>query len=428
MNPRSKIAIAVLALCSLGGLLSPAAAAVRPEEAFRLKPGGRGKICLNCHGDFADKLKRPFIHTPVKAGECSGCHNPHTSDHGKLLSADPARICSVCHGTMIPEKAVSVHEVVATGKCASCHDPHAAGFRSNLLKGGKDLCFGCHKEMGAELGKLKVPHAPVAENCMNCHNPHASAGGPALLSGALPGLCKKCHETTGKAFQAVHMNYPVAQASCTTCHNPHGSNQNAILYDQVHSPVAKRMCNQCHGEAGSTDPLKLKRPGFELCRGCHNEMVNNAFGKAKLHWPIAGPNGCLECHAAHAAKRDNLIRGPMLEVCGRCHADTIRRQERSETKHQPILEGDCSTCHDPHASDRSFLLNKPSIFEVCETCHEWQTHSTHPIGKDFRDPRNPNLTLDCLSCHRSHGTEYPHLIPFSSITGLCVQCHEQFRR
>ena len=64
-----------------------------PRTSSDLKPGAKGKICLNCHVTFQEKLKLPFVHTPVKAGDCSGCHNPHTSSHGKLLAADVSKIC-----------------------------------------------------------------------------------------------------------------------------------------------------------------------------------------------------------------------------------------------------------------------------------------------------------------------------------------------
>ncbi|RJR16657.1 MAG: cytochrome C, partial [Nitrospiraceae bacterium] len=55
------------------------------ENKFRLKTGAKGDICLKCHEPFREKLKARFVHTPVKIGECSGCHNPHTSPEGKLL-------------------------------------------------------------------------------------------------------------------------------------------------------------------------------------------------------------------------------------------------------------------------------------------------------------------------------------------------------
>jgi len=419
-----KIAIPLLVACSLAVLATVAFAA----NDFKLKPGAKGKICLNCHVDFADKLKKPVIHTPVREGECSGCHNPHTSDHGKMLSAEPEDICSACHPGLVPENAVSVHKVVADSKCVDCHDPHGSDFKNNLVRGGEKLCFGCHEEIAKAVKDLKFPHEPVSDDCLSCHNPHASEQGRFLLNSNPPELCKECHDTSGKQFSAIHMNYPVADANCTSCHNPHGSNQKSLLYDKVHAPVAKRMCNQCHGEAGSADPLKLKRPGYLLCQGCHNTMVNEAFGKNRLHWPLASQRGCLECHSPHASNEDYLLPDPQLKVCGRCHEDTLRRQEQSDTKHEPVQEGVCTACHNPHASDNNFLTSQASVIELCGNCHDWQSHSTHPIGEDFADLRNPNLQVNCLSCHRSHGTGYKRMIPFATVSGLCVQCHEQYKR
>ncbi len=65
------------------------------------------------------------------------------------------------------------------------------------------------------------------------------------------------------------MNFPVANANCVMCHNPHGSDRKGILYNNVHKPVAEKMCTQCHEGPGAPEPLKLKKPGYELCRGCH---------------------------------------------------------------------------------------------------------------------------------------------------------------
>src|SRR5512147_2316999 len=92
-------------------------------QKFKLKPGASGKLCLNCHGNFQEKLKKSFVHTPLKKGDCTGCHNPHTSSHGKLLASDTQKICSSCHETMIPSGARSTHKVVVEGNCMKCHDP-----------------------------------------------------------------------------------------------------------------------------------------------------------------------------------------------------------------------------------------------------------------------------------------------------------------
>lgn len=418
------ILLALLPVLLLAGLPAKGGSA----EKLKLKMGARGELCLTCHVDFKDKLKKRFLHTPVAEKDCTGCHDPHTSNHGKLLAADPSRVCSTCHDAMVPEGAKSAHRVVVEGQCASCHDPHASDNKSNLLKAGNELCFGCHEQVQTAVAGLQRPHNPVAENCLNCHNPHASAGGGSLLSSDPPRLCGECHETGGKMFAAFHANYPVSDADCTSCHNPHGSNRKAILYDEVHAPVAKRMCAQCHQAADAPDALKTRREGYELCRVCHSEMVNATLGKNRVHGPVLGGDGCLNCHRPHASSGKALLAGPMKQVCGDCHADTLGRHERFETKHQPIQEGDCTACHDPHGSDAGFLATKASTLELCGSCHDWQRHSSHPIGEKVSDPRNPNATMQCLSCHRSHGTEYKHMIPFATITNLCVQCHEQYKR
>ena len=77
-------------------------------------------------------------------------------------------------------------------------------------------------------------------------------------------------------------------------------------------------------------PLKTKKSGYELCRGCHSTMVNKMFAKNRVHWPTLGKEGCLSCHNPHASKQNRLLKGEMLiTMCGRCHQDTIRRQEKS---------------------------------------------------------------------------------------------------
>lgn len=401
---------------------------VQAEDKFKLKPGARGKLCLSCHTAFSAKMSAKHVHTPLVKGDCSGCHNPHAANHGKLLDADADSVCYSCHDRMIPTGAASSHQAVAKGECISCHDPHSSANPANLVRGGSELCFECHKQLGEKIKANKFGHAPVKQNCLRCHNPHASEKNASLLKTAEPALCLDCHKATTAGFKQRHMNYPVEQGRCTSCHDPHGSNSGAILADHVHAPIKNQMCNQCHNEPGSAQPFALKKDGYELCKGCHNDMINEAFAKNRLHWPMVDQTGCVNCHAPHASTEAGLLRKPMLEVCGSCHADTLARQDRAQTKHQPISDGECSTCHSPHASDNLFLQKEATTIATCAQCHDWQTHSTHPIGAEVIDPRNPNVTLDCLSCHRTHGTEYKHFIYYQDIQSLCVQCHTKYRR
>ena len=392
----------------------------------RLKPGASGQVCLECHGDFQEKLKKASVHTPVRSRDCVGCHNPHASAHGKLLSEQPRAICTTCHD-VVPKKARSTHRPVAENRCSECHDPHASANKFNLVKPVAELCGTCHKSIVEGAAKARFKHKPVVQGCPSCHEPHGSAKGLDLLRNDVPGLCLGCHKTEGPIFLKQHVGYAVGKSRCTSCHDPHGSNARGMLYDRVHSPVAKGMCTTCHEPPGSPNKFKPRQAGANLCRSCHAQKMNEFQARARVHQPVA-EGSCLACHTPHASAKPGLMKANMVQVCGDCHADTIRRQDVSPTKHAPVKDGDCAVCHDPHSSDAALMFRVPSRIELCAKCHEWQKHSTHPIGEAKKDPRNKNLTLDCLSCHRAHGTEYPHMMPYAKTADLCTKCHDNLKR
>lgn len=412
-TPRSRAWLAAVALA-----IAPALAGAA-ESARRLRPGADGELCLECHDpDIGQILKRPFIHTPVRARQCTGCHNPHVSSERKLLGADPRRVCSTCHD-VIPPKPVSTHPPVGEGRCTDCHDPHASSYKYNLVREPGALCAGCHPAI-AETARSEFRHAPVERGCTVCHLPHASGAAPKLLRSAVPALCLGCHRA--ERLPAAHGGYPVASARCTTCHDPHGSSVRRLLYASVHPPVAKRNCAQCHEPPTARTPFRTKRSGGDLCRTCHTDRIAKMMARSRVHAPVAA-GACLDCHAPHAGPQRGLIKGDMVVVCGRCHGDTIQRQALSPTKHKPIATGQCMRCHEPHGGDAPLMLAKPDVVSLCQGCHDWQKHFSHPLGDRYRDPRNRNLPLACLSCHRAHGTEYAHLTPYPG-KDLCTRCHD----
>ena len=412
-------------------LLSVLAAAATPAAAdggpMKLREGAGGKLCLQCHADFARKLENKVVHTPVRTRECIACHDPHASTHGKLLASDPKAVCVSCHQGAIPAQAKSVHQPVRDGACVGCHDPHASQNPSLLVQAGSQVCASCHKRVVDGAAAAKFPHQPVVEGCATCHEPHASASAGQLLRSAEPKLCLGCHKADASLSKA-HLGYPVAQASCTSCHDPHGSNKKGMLFDNVHQPVATKMCSQCHLDPRPGKPVALRQQGAALCKECHSARMDRMMDKALVHWAIADETACLHCHAPHASREPKLVAARMDALCSTCHADTIARQQRSPTKHAPVRDGKCTACHDPHASENVLLMKVASVNESCGTCHDWQRHATHPIGDQVKDPRNRNLTLDCLSCHRAHGTEYKNMAPYPTITDLCTKCHAGFKR
>jgi predicted CXXCH cytochrome family protein len=426
-NARTSRRIAVLAVAALASGAGRLALA-QDAAKYRLKPGASGTGCLGCHADFKDVLALPSVHTPVKSGQCSGCHDPHAARHGSLLEASTDAICGTCHGSMVPEGAVSSHEAVVQGKCVSCHDPHASPNKAVLLRAGNELCLDCHKDLKTELASAAHRHAPVDRNCLGCHDPHASKTAPALLTKTAPALCLSCHKPDQPGFAKAHSNYPVAKSDCSSCHNPHGSSQAGILWASVHAPVQNRMCAQCHTSPADTGASGLRAKGSDLCRGCHNEMFIDLAAKNRVHAPVLDGVACAHCHEPHAGKADGLLSAPQKELCGSCHQDSVARQERAVSKHPPVAEGACSTCHLPHAADDTFLFPAGGSQIVCGACHDWATHTAHPLGEKAVDQRNPNLRVDCESCHRSHGTSFKHSAHGDVKGELCTQCHTQFTR
>jgi DmsE family decaheme c-type cytochrome len=398
------------------------------QNPYRLKETDEKKLCLACHTDFEQILKKRSVHTPVRTGECSGCHDPHVSSHGKLLSSDTREVCAGCHESVIPPKAKSAHKVVADGDCEKCHDPHASDNPANLRARGNDLCFGCHKEIQEAVGKARFKHGPVDQGCLTCHGAHGSEKSEHLLKAAEPSLCVGCHRPDSPAFQTRHMRYPVAKAFCTSCHDPHGSNQPALLWNNVHAPVSNRTCNLCHEGPDSPIPFATKRSGFELCKGCHSEMVSATMAKARLHWPIADKRGCVNCHNPHASKYAKLVKAEGARLCRGCHADTVQRIATTQVKHAPVEAGTCSACHSPHSANGVYLVDQPSMNALCANCHDYETHSAHPIGEKAVDPRNKNLRVDCLSCHKGHGTEFKRMLLAATNVELCTRCHKKFAR
>jgi predicted CXXCH cytochrome family protein len=414
----------------------PAAARTAPAKSARseknaqmkLKPGAEGPLCLQCHVAFKEQLEKPFVHTPVKTRDCIGCHSPHASRHGKLLAADKSSVCLTCHSTLVVKEPKSTHKPVADGSCVSCHDPHASSNKAQLVKAGAALCASCHQALTDGVAKATVKHPPLEkQGCTACHLPHGSGAATKLLKAEVPALCVNCHKPDAKLIKA-HMGYPVGGARCTSCHDPHGSSQPGMLYDTVHKPVAAKNCGQCHGLASDPKPFLTRREGIDLCRSCHAEKVAQMLDKSAVHQPVIDQRACLNCHSPHASKTASLLAGPMKTVCATCHADTIARQQHSPGKHPPVMDGNCTACHDPHGTNGTLLLSEKLQPETCAPCHEHMAHSSHPIGAKFKDPRNKNLTVNCLSCHRAHGTEYKKLIPFAKSTDLCTTCHERFKR
>lgn len=349
-----------------------------------LHAGAQTESCVSasCHVAMG---KDTFVHSPVKDGACSTCHQAVQEPEGKqtkhpgnltiTLSQQGADLCYMCHEAKNKKK--TVHAPIQGGDCISCHNPHQSGHKAMLRDKMPELCFRCHPD---SMLKQKVMHPPVAGgDCAMCHDNHQSDF-PRRLVSEEPALCLQCHpavETTIKSNKSVH---PPVQQSCTPCHNPHGTANKAMLKAAIPD-----LCNNCH------EPKNKKKV---------------------VHAPVMGGD-CLTCHHQHAAANKGMLKQAMPQVCFSCHAEGMLQQKNM---HPPVAAGDCSGCHDNHQSNfAGRILHEGNT--LCFTCHPDKEDGL----KNKKTVHKP-VAQSCVQCHSPHGTSNKAML-ISAVPALCSNCH-----
>ncbi len=368
-----------------------------------------------CHPNF-DQAK--FLHGPVGAKSCTGCHNPHGSQNPVFLSRTDQDLCFACHTGEESRFAGKVlHQPMQQGECLTCHDPHQSEVKFQLKGDSQEaLCRSCH---GGERSNHKYLHGPVGTgNCVACHNPHASDHAN-LLYQEKDKICFMCHQDRMEEFSRKHIHQPVLEG-CGVCHDPHGSETR----HQLRSDLTKRAQGQ-----------------IAPCLSCHEEInpeLSDQILKAKVaHHPVQEGN-CTACHTPHASNYEHQLKAPLTEICYTCHMEIGQAVTESEFKHGPVLTSDCSACHKVHGYSYSRLLTNdfPTEFYtpyatekygICFNCHnEKVALSKWSKETQFRNG-NRNLHYlhvnrekgrNCKACHEVHaGDQERHIreeIPFGS--------------
>lgn len=122
-----------------------------------------------------------YVHAPYEEGDCSYCHQ--TEEGGRRFAGavelnEPVQtLCVGCHDDKTSDALATeyawVHGPVAAGQCTGCHSPHQSIYPS-LLKAspGPALCLRCHE--ASRLNETP-PHAkPKTLPCLDCHGAHGS--------------------------------------------------------------------------------------------------------------------------------------------------------------------------------------------------------------------------------------------------------------
>ena len=304
-------------------------------------------LCATCHPDIGTKK---YVHTAVKNGMCTSCHNPHSSSQQKLLITKPDEICASCHPDKTEYK--YMHGPAAAGDCLTCHSPHDSDNKNQTLKAGADICFSCHTDLQSEMQKKHV-HPAMKNGCTSCHNPHGSSY-KKFFAAEGNNLCFKCHpKIEEKLKTATTVHKPIkSESGCTSCHSPHASDNDKLLpktnkdlclschpkvlkkeYTVLHGPIKENKCTPCHDPHGSVYskllikefPTDLYLPytdkEYALCFSCHKRdlllfpetsyATGFRDGQRNLHYVHVNRKekgrSCAVCHTIHGGTLPKLI-------------------------------------------------------------------------------------------------------------------------
>jgi DmsE family decaheme c-type cytochrome len=143
------------------------------EEPYQLKDAREYDLCFTCH----KRQKGQFFlasHHPMREGKitCSDCHNPHGTLTDYQISANsiPEK-CYQCHaekrGPFLWE-----HPPVRED-CALCHDPHGSNHIKLLKAKLPFLCQRCHsgtRHPGTLYDQTQIfSNRIFSRSCTNCH-------------------------------------------------------------------------------------------------------------------------------------------------------------------------------------------------------------------------------------------------------------------
>lgn len=384
-------------------LATAGCALLMPIAAFAQAPRDYSGNCsaASCHDAYA---RQPVVHGPLTQDACDACHEVQTGEvHKFIFVAEGAELCTECHDEESDAKVT--HHPVENGDCTVCHDPHASKL-PHLLLGDNEaaVCMECHEEVTEDRTFL---HGPVAADaCTACHSAHGSDH-PALLVAEGAALCTPCHSAwSARRKDDVHVHDALGDG-CGGCHDPHGADHKMLLAE---SPR-------------------------ELCLGCHDDVADLIEDSERVHQPIEDERSCLSCHDAHGSKFEALLSAEPMAVCLSCHdargasrkgglKDMAKLLAEAPNHHGPIVDGDCTTCHNPHASDAFRLLTdaypkglyatfEEDQYALCFGCHdvEMVEDETTSDATGFRNGEK-NLHFvhvnrsvkgrSCRACHDPH--------------------------
>lgn len=243
--------------------------------------------------------------------------------------------------------------------------------------------------------------------------------------------CLHCHkESSEHVMKTVHsgtydevpQGVPKTSAStgCDGCHGSGKAHADAELEAErtdTKNPEAKKLIFDF--ESKNTTPEMVN----ERCLTCHASSPSHLNSPNSFH--RQNDVSCINCHSPHhAATKEKLLIKAQPELCYGCHLQ--QKSQFNMPFHHRVNEGliQCTDCHQQHGTagvwESDHLVRQVGTSDngdaVCFKCH-----------KDKQGPfvfPHCSVKLEgCATCHIPHGGANTHMLKYSNVNLLCLQCH-----
>jgi len=142
---------------------------------------------------------------------------------------------------------------------------------------------------------------------------------------------------------------------------------------------------------------------------CTTSECHTEFKKMKnVHFPAG--DDCTRCHDKIGEHKFKMVE--QRELCFDCHDENRKRKY----VHEAVTSLECSSCHNSHGGNYKYYLLSERIDTMCFECHD-QAPMTKKVV------HQPLAEGDCTGCHKPHSSDHPVLL-ISKKEEFCVKCHE----
>ena len=144
-------------------------------EQAQLK-GSETDLCFACHKQKKAQFFRASHH-PIREGlmTCSDCHDPHAIEEGRLV--DQAAVAESCYQCHAEKRGPFLWEHIPVREdCITCHEPHGSNHMKMLKVKEPFLCQRCHSDTrhpGTLYDQTQIfndSNRLFGRSCTNCHS------------------------------------------------------------------------------------------------------------------------------------------------------------------------------------------------------------------------------------------------------------------